>query len=735
MVDMDGDGIPDAFEGTQRVLLMEGARIIEAIMRRYQKAQEEAARQDSQIAARARARLSAESSQSYFRLSAVMDDRWWDKASKETVSDYYAEARAWKDVQPRFDEFRKRIEDKANELHGMSPEDMISNVGGRRAQQVADGERSHTGMGRVMRTREAELFAERHAPTWFNKYTEHVNKDLPRGEDGPDKSAIERINAELRGAMETLRDTGTLAHPRAQRAREWAQEQNLPYSEKPRDMTVTASLAHGMDPGRGLMDRSWGGDADKMFENNAPAWYRDFMEHRIKPEKEGEQFHARHFTAKEQVIADMVHLREHGALDSTFAKMVWASHTNNLPPEKEWGKRITPEKLEQLWAQTAKGREPAQPLDADAGKAEAKRQELGAGKDVAQRPSEAFDVGRDLRAGIAMFAAVQASQAASERPENVPTENVPSPARESSEQAQEGAERDVVTEPEFEASEVHVEGAEIVDAMDASAIERAAAIEEGRAWNAVEPGSGGTNAERVSAIDEEEVSIEDLEKLDPSLWTDLDRLALGVDGPEADPGWARQESPEEVPADERARFEAEASAAEAAEANGNGPSVADPEAQRLAEASAAQERIDNYDASMAPAPDAALEAEESETRAQQSRERDEREGQTLLAGAAAAAPVVEYGERGMVANTVTGEITDSPSSTRLPESAAVLPQDRRGAREAVLSGSFSQEAIDGQLAIHFSHGNPPGLIAPDAHAFNSHPVREQSQGAERTQGR
>lgn len=704
MVDMDGDGIPDAFEGTQRVLLMEGARIIEAIMRRYQKAQEEAARRDSQVAARARARLSAESSQSYFRLSAVMDDRWWDKASKETVSDYYAEARAWKDVQPRFDEFRQHIEDKAKELHGMSPEDMVANVGGRRAQQIADGERSHTGMGRVMRTREAELFAERHAPTWFNKYTEEVNKDLPRGEDGPEKSAVERINAELRAAVETLRDTGTLAHPRAQRAREWAQEQNLPYSEKPRDMTVTASLAHGMDPGRGLMDRSWGGDADKMFENNAPSWYREFMETRIRPENEDEQVHAHHFTAKEQVIADMVHLREHGALDSTFAKMVWAAHTNNLPPEKEWGKRITTEKLDELWNQSAKSREPAKPLDPDASKAEAKRRELGSGQDVAARPSDALEAGRELRAGLVMFSAVQAAEAASEHSENLPTENVPAPARESSEQAQEGVERDVVTEPEFEASEVHVEGAEIVDAMDAAAIERAAAIEEGRAWNAVEPGSGGSSAERVSALDAEEVSVEDLEKLDPSLWTDLDRLALGVDGPDSGPESARQESPEEV-----AEYE---------------------ESMQKWEG-----RLDNYDASRAPAPGAALEAEESETRAQQSRERNEREGQTLLAGAAAAAPVVEYGERGVVADTATGEIMESPSSTRLPEPPPVRAQDRRAAREESLAGSFSQEAIDGQLAIHFSHGNPPGLIAPDARAFKAHPVREQSQGAERTQGR
>lgn len=196
-VDMDGDGMPDVIDSVERVVLMEGARVLEAMLRRRQMTREAAAHAAADEARAARARLAVEAQQSRHRLGPVMGDQWWAKADVEQITSMYAEAKSW-EHDPSFDAYVSRIEDRAKQLHDLDPEQLLHQV------KIRDRE--------ALTLDSARALAEREAPSWYRTHDE-LKGDMP-------PFLRERAEQNLVADMTVLRDTGKLDTEHAKM--EWA---------------------------------------------------------------------------------------------------------------------------------------------------------------------------------------------------------------------------------------------------------------------------------------------------------------------------------------------------------------------------------------------------------------------------------------------------------------------------------------------------------------------------------
>lgn len=189
VTDVDGDGIPDTFDTLERIALMEGARVLEALMARRRALFERTAHQNERLRDQAQARLRAEAVQSRYRLEPVLQDSWWARADLETIGDRYAEAKSWEGVDPSFQPFVDRIEERAKALHNVEPDHLMDAVRARdRVPMTLD---------------EARAVAMQEAPQWYRIQDRITSGDL-RGQD-IDKNATRLVED-----MTKLRDTGVL---------------------------------------------------------------------------------------------------------------------------------------------------------------------------------------------------------------------------------------------------------------------------------------------------------------------------------------------------------------------------------------------------------------------------------------------------------------------------------------------------------------------------------------------
>ena len=122
MVDLDGDGIPDVFDNFERILLMEGARIIDSYLSKRREEMQRAAQASERERMAAARRFAAESSQARMSLAPVMRDDWWDRADRVKIGERYMEAQAWARQEPSFGQYVKRIEDQALARHNLQPD-------------------------------------------------------------------------------------------------------------------------------------------------------------------------------------------------------------------------------------------------------------------------------------------------------------------------------------------------------------------------------------------------------------------------------------------------------------------------------------------------------------------------------------------------------------------------------------------------------------------------------------
>lgn len=206
-VDLDGDGIPDVFDMTSRVVLMEVTRVLDAAMARRRNEFQAAASREERGRSEAQRRLSAARETSRASLAPVQREDWWESASVEAVGRKYLEARGWAESDPSFRPVVDTIERQARKFHGLPPERIADQA------VIADRE--------PLTFETARQVAAVAAPAWYRADERIVSGELGERETrGSRKEFIDDMTA--------LRDRGPqgLDTPGAQR--EWARYLGTP---------------------------------------------------------------------------------------------------------------------------------------------------------------------------------------------------------------------------------------------------------------------------------------------------------------------------------------------------------------------------------------------------------------------------------------------------------------------------------------------------------------------------
>lgn len=206
-VDLDGDGIPDAFDMTSRVVLMEVTRVLDAAMARRRNEFQAAASREERGRDEAQRRLSAARETSRASLAPVMREDWWESASVEAVGRKYLEARGWAESDPAFRPVADTIERRAMEYHRLPPERIAE------AAVIADRE--------PLTFETARQVATVAAPAWYRADERIVSGEVPGARLGEARESFVKD-------MTALRDYGPAGLDTEGARREWALYQRTP---------------------------------------------------------------------------------------------------------------------------------------------------------------------------------------------------------------------------------------------------------------------------------------------------------------------------------------------------------------------------------------------------------------------------------------------------------------------------------------------------------------------------
>lgn len=206
-VDLDGDGIPDVFDMSARVVVMEVARVVDAMVSRRRNEFQAAAARDSRVREDAQRRLGAARETSRASLAPVMREDWWESASVETVGRKYLEARGWAETDPAFRPVVDTIERRAMEYHRLPPERIAE------AAVIADRE--------PLTFETARQVATVAAPAWYRADERIVSGEVPA-------SRLVEARESFVKDMTALRDYGPAGFDTEGARREWALHRGTP---------------------------------------------------------------------------------------------------------------------------------------------------------------------------------------------------------------------------------------------------------------------------------------------------------------------------------------------------------------------------------------------------------------------------------------------------------------------------------------------------------------------------
>ena len=144
---MESDGIEEGMEGTSRVAATTAARMAAELVREFERRVRDRRDEALRQAAQDRSREQALWEQTRAQLTPVMEDRWWDQASPESIAQAYQQARAFDgraDARP----FAERIETQVRERYGVDVDELRQ-----QAQQDADEQNAEADKDRAEATR------------------------------------------------------------------------------------------------------------------------------------------------------------------------------------------------------------------------------------------------------------------------------------------------------------------------------------------------------------------------------------------------------------------------------------------------------------------------------------------------------------------------------------------------------------------------------------------------------
>lgn len=183
---MESDGIEEGMEGTSRVAATAAARMAAELVREFERRVRDRRDEALRQAAQDRSREQALWEQTRAQLSPVMDDRWWQRATPESIAQAYQQARTF-DGRDEARTFAERIRSQVRDRYGVDV-DELREQGAKDAEgQRADADKDRAEAARLMTD---------------------ADRDDARSETDPDAARDDRARAsEAREDAASLYDT------------------------------------------------------------------------------------------------------------------------------------------------------------------------------------------------------------------------------------------------------------------------------------------------------------------------------------------------------------------------------------------------------------------------------------------------------------------------------------------------------------------------------------------------
>lgn len=312
-VDYENDGLGESTDMMIRVLGMEALRILEASIRASKDRRDQAAREQAESLREYQAQYDARCALAERDLRPVMTDRFWKDADAEAIREKYVTARAFAEVDERFVPFAERIEERAAELHALTPEAILDGP-------VPPGPRPMT-------DEQLREFVAKVPPPWYKVWASERTAELDNiADDGERLAAHSEHAALVRADMEHYRDTGALSENARRVQQEWQEGQHRTWKNRKVDpkgqfatLTEEERLGYGWRPGGPRVAAPLDvDDARLLAATTAPQWYRlhELVAQDVPP--------AIRERLESRLVEDMTRLRDTGRLETPSAKEEWA---------------------------------------------------------------------------------------------------------------------------------------------------------------------------------------------------------------------------------------------------------------------------------------------------------------------------------------------------------------------------------------------------------------------------
>lgn len=317
-VDYENDGLGESTDMMIRVLGMEALRVLEASIRAAKDRKDQAAREHLESLREYQAQYDARCALAERDLRPVMTEKFWKDADLEAIREKYVTARAFAAVDARFVPFAEHIEERAAELHALTPESILDGP-------VPPGPRPMT-------DEHLREFVGKVPPPWYKVWASERTAELDQVRDEAERLAGHSAHAALvRADMEFYRDTGALSENARRVQQEWQEGQHRTWKNRKVDpkaefvtLTDEDRLEYGWRPGGPkIMAPLDVDDARLLAATTAPQWYRL---HELVAQEQPPAIRER---MESRLVEDMTRLRDAGRLDTPSAKEEWSRFSGN----------------------------------------------------------------------------------------------------------------------------------------------------------------------------------------------------------------------------------------------------------------------------------------------------------------------------------------------------------------------------------------------------------------------
>ena len=146
---MESDGIEEGMEGMSRVAVTAAARMAAELAREFQRRAQDRRDEALREAAQDLSRQQAMWEQTRAQLSPVMEDRWWDQATPESIAQAYQQARTF-DGRDEARPFAERIQTQVRERYGVEVDELRQQGDKDAGEQTTEADKDRAEAARLM---------------------------------------------------------------------------------------------------------------------------------------------------------------------------------------------------------------------------------------------------------------------------------------------------------------------------------------------------------------------------------------------------------------------------------------------------------------------------------------------------------------------------------------------------------------------------------------------------------